>query len=171
MIAALWKYNVLQDDADDMPEAIENKLFERSFGIVEVLLKLYILTQNRILLLNTRKSSAAERKMTPEAIDFIFDEFFKNMEPILKTLHKGDMDALRKLEDIAMPENLAELMWKVRDDIDDDEDCLDAGELRQQDLNATVAENMSYAGKDMPPVAKGIAQRLIDNTTPKGNPA
>lgn len=171
MIAALWRYNVLQDDADDIPEAIEDKLFERSFGIVEVLLKLYILTQNRILLLNTRKSSAAERKMTPEAIDFIFDEFFKNMEPILKTLHKGDMDALRKLEDIAMPENLAELMWKVRDDIDDDEDCLDAGELQQQDLNATVAENMSYAGEDMPPVAKDIAQSIIDNATPKGSPA
>ncbi len=107
--------------------------------------------------------------MPPEAIDFIFDEFFKNMEPILKTLHKGDMDALRKLEDIAMPDNLAELMWKVRDDIDDDEDCLDAEEQQQQDLNAAVAENMSYAGEDMPPVAKDIAQSIIDNTSPKGN--
>ncbi len=168
MITELWKYNLLQDDADGMPEAVEDKLFERSFGIVEVLLKLYILTQNRILLLNSRKKAAAERKMTPEAIDFIFEEFFKNMAPILKTLHKGDLDALRKLEDIAMPENLAELTAKMHADIDSDEgDVLDENELQKQDLKAAVSGNVAFAGDALPQVAKDIARGILVDEEPK----
>ncbi len=118
LTAELWKCSLLQGDADEMPEEIEEKLFERSFGIVEVLLKLFILTKNRILMHSPRKNAGTARKMTPEAIDCIFEAFFKNMEPILTKLHKGDMDALRKLEDFAMPENLEELTAQMRAEID-----------------------------------------------------
>lgn len=115
--AELWKCSLLRDDAAEMPEEIEEKLFERSFGIVEVLVKLFILTQNRILMLSPRKNAGTARKMTPEAIDCIFEAFFKIMEPILTKLRKGDMDALRKLEDIAMPDNIEELTAQMRAEI------------------------------------------------------
>ena len=39
------------------------------------------------------------------------------MEPILTKLRKGDMDALRKLEDIAMPDNIEELTAQMRAEI------------------------------------------------------
>lgn len=169
--AELWKYNLLQNDADGMPEEIEEKLFERSFGIVEVLLKLYILTQNRILLLTSRKNSGTARKMTPEAIDYIFEEFFKNMEPILTKLHKGDMDALRKLEDIAMPDNLEELTAQMRAEIDLEHEDLDEDELQKQDLQDSISGNMAYAGEDVPPVAKNIAEGIINGEAPEKEPA
>ena len=171
MTTELWKYNLLQDDADAMPEEIEDKLFERSFGIVEVLLKLYILTQNRILLLSARKDASTTRKMTPEAIDYIFKEFFSNLEPILKKLHKGDMDALRKLEDIALPDNLEELTAQMRAEIDLEYEDLDEDELQRQDLQESLAENLAYAGADMPQVAQDIAQGIIDGESPKGSSA
>lgn len=171
MTTELWKYNLLQDDADAMPEEIEDKLFERSFGIVEVLLKLYILTQNRILLLSARKDASTTRKMTPEAIDYIFKEFFSNLEPILKKLHKGDMDALRKLEDIALPDNLEELTAQMRAEIDLEYEDLDEDELQRQDLQESLAENLAYAGADMPQVAQDIAQGIIGGESPKGSSA
>ena len=162
-VTALWHCSMLQQDPESIPEEIEDKLFECSFGIVEILLKLYILTQNRILYLTARKQSTTEKRLTVEAIDHVFHEYFENMEPILGKLHKGDLKALLELEDIVMPASLEEITSQMRVEIsqeDVEEDAAD-DELRRSDVKSAIAGSLQYAGDGLPPVAQKIAEELI----------
>lgn len=155
----LWKYSRLQQDPDEIPPEVEKRLFRYSYGIVEVLLKLYILTQARILMVSARPSGATESRMTPEALDHVFEEFFQNMRPILDKLHQGDQNALLKLEDIAMPESLEEATADMKFDSDDE---LSEADLRRRDLKETIEGGLDYAGEDLPPIAQEIGRSLIE---------
>lgn len=162
-VTELWRFSMLHQDPESIPEEIEDKLFECSFGIVEILLKLYILTQNRILYLTARKHSTTEKKLTVEAIDHVFHEYFENMEPILGKLHKGDLKALLELEDIVMPASLEEITSQMRLEIsqEDVEEDAAGDELRRRDVKSAIVGSLQYAGDGLPPVAQKIAEDLI----------
>ena len=48
-IRELWKYNILPEEELDIPAEIEQKLYDLSQGIPDLLLKLFILAQVRTL--------------------------------------------------------------------------------------------------------------------------
>lgn len=167
LIRGLWKCNRLKHDAEEVPKEIEEKLYEHSFGIVELLLKLFILAQTRVLLVSACKDRPTEQKLTPEAIDYIFNEYFQNVKPILDKLHKGDVEALLKLDDIVMPESIDEVISEIKADLYEDVDSeLDPAALRKADVEDSIRSGMEYAGDALPDVAKDIAQSLINHETP-----
>ena len=163
MICGLWNCNRLKHDAEVMPKNIEEKLYECSFGIVEILLKLFILAQTRVLLVSARNKDI-EQKLTPEVIDYIFEEYFENVKPILAKLHKGDVDALLKLEDIAMPESIDSVISDIKAEVAEEIDTeIDPASLRRADANDAIRSGLEYAGEALPDIAKDIARGLIND--------
>jgi len=158
IITELWNLSLLKGDAEGIPQDVEDKLFECSGGIIEILLKLFILTQNRILLVTTRKNDSTPERMTAQGIESVFNEFFQNMKPILAKMRNGDMNEILKMEDIAMPVSLDELTWEMRATIEEEEEGLDELAMREKDLQSTLNGMSNFSKDEMPP----ITQELVD---------
>ncbi len=145
-----------------MPQAVEDKLFEKSCGIVEVLLKLYILAQIRVLVLGFRRKVKISPALTPEVFDHIFEEYFQNLKPVLEKVRRGDSEALLKLEDIVMPQDIGSLISEMKHDMDGEGEAIyDEEELQKKDVADAITGSMAFVGDSLPPVADDIARNLL----------
>ncbi len=162
-VTELWRCSMLRQDPEVIPKEIEDKLFACSFGIVEILLKLYVLAQNRILYLTARRHDATERRLTAETIEHVFHGYFETVEPILAKLHKGERKALLELEGIVPPASLKEAASQMRAEISNEagDEAVAEDELRRSDVKSAIAGSLQYAGNDLPPVAQKIARDLV----------
>lgn len=158
-MSELWLYNCLSEDETQMPEEIGRKLYECSCGIIDILLKLFILTQMRVLVL-TARNAQIPKKLTAPLIEAIFEEFFQNFKPIQYKLLRGDKTAILKLEDISMPEEMSGMIEQMQDQID--EALMDR--LTDEDAEAKKALNasMAYAGNELPPLAQDIGKEFLE---------
>lgn len=165
MISALWDCNRLRRSADEMPEALQDKFYERSGGITVMLVTLYVLTQIRLLLLSSRKGVQGRQEMTPEAVDSVFDEYFSNMKPVIDRICSGDASALLEYEDISMPniDKINEIIADMSEKIGSEGEDFNEDELRRMNVEESVRGGLAYAGDGLPPVAGAIGAGILDD--------
>ena len=101
-IAGLWKLQVLKDAEPAIPKNVDDALYRCSQGIVDVLVKLFILSQMKSILYYCT-SAADKERLTPELIEKVFRTDLANIAPMIDALNNGDEKAIERFEDIAMP--------------------------------------------------------------------
>ena len=98
LVERLWDCSVLENDDGPIPEEINNALYDCSQGIVDVLVKLFILTQMQQLVYG-------RTELTKEALYAEFNANFQRVAPMIDALRRNDLEAIARYEDIAIPES------------------------------------------------------------------
>ena len=107
-VSNLWKHGVLKNDPVSIPEEIGNALFECSQGVIDVLMKLFVLSEMRELELGRETLSV-------EVIHTVFREHFKSIEPMINALKRDDVQKIREYQDLTIPkEEFESAMAKSR---------------------------------------------------------
>lgn len=102
-IRELWKYNILPEEELDIPEEIEQKLYDLSQGIPDLLLKLFILAQVRTLATAPMlKENRKPLRLYEETVEAVYDDYFVNVKPMIDILRSGDKERIARIEDLAL---------------------------------------------------------------------
>lgn len=134
-ITNLWQYYILPEPASK--EDI-NKLmlclFEYSQGITDLVVKLFVLSQMRAMVLRLKGIECG-------LIKEIFETYFKTVKPMIMAIKNNDLKALEKYEDIKMSEREYDgIIKKMKTEIDTAEDAeCSAEELSIQRITGTMA--------------------------------
>ena len=102
-IRELWTQNVLTDDKADIPEDIEKILFDYSQGIPDLIVKLFVLSQERVMSLYASKAQEKGRmKLSKASISAVFDDYFGHLKPMIDILKSNDRDKIDQIEDLSL---------------------------------------------------------------------
>ena len=146
LISKLWEFNVFKSPSRVMPEEIEAAFYEYSQGIIDVLIKLFILTQMDALVRNLKGFEV-------ERIRAVYETYFQSVDPMITALRKNDVLALEKYQDIAMVNK-------------DYNNALDA--MADELLNATADESTGDIPGETPgPSYQMLFERLGIALTPE----
>lgn len=89
----IWRY---QWTAEESPytEEIERVLYDKTQGVIDLVVKLYVLAQYRAIAIGFEK-------VTPELICSVADDEFKLLQPMLDALASGDPVRIAKFDDLS----------------------------------------------------------------------
>ncbi len=97
LVKELWNYQWVKDFTDITDEIID-VLHEESQGIVDILIKLFMLVQLRII--SVREARPGPETITPALIRKVAKEDFRMVRPMLDALKKRDMKSLQRYDDL-----------------------------------------------------------------------
>lgn len=92
LMKALWRYQWTKNKTDFTSE-VADVFYERTQGVVDLAVKLYMLSQYRAM---ANKVEA----VTPELMNQVADEEFKLLKPMLEALKSGDMLRIAEFDDL-----------------------------------------------------------------------
>jgi hypothetical protein len=96
-INKMWAYQWTRDFTP-MTAEIELVLYEESQGIIDIAVKLFMLTQLRII--SIREVKEGSEVITPALIHRVAREDLRIVQPMLNALRAGDKKALEKYDDL-----------------------------------------------------------------------
>lgn len=105
-IDELWSYRVLKKDLLQIPADVEDALYNLSQGVIDILIKLFVLSEMRALELGMER-------LTVGIIEAIYKEHFGSVAPMLDALRRNDVEALIRYEDIRLPDTNFQEAMKV----------------------------------------------------------
>lgn len=101
-INKMWAYQWTTEFTPMTPE-IEAVLFYESQGIIDIAVKLFMLTQLRII--SIREVKSGSEAITPALIHRVAKEDLRIVQPMLNALRAGDSKALEKYDDLKPLQN------------------------------------------------------------------
>jgi Tn7 transposition regulator TnsC len=96
LIALMWKYQWLKNK-NELTDAISSTLYDLSQGVIDILIKLYVLSQWRAMITGVERLSAS-------LINKVYEDELKPVHLMLKALKSGDPEQINKYGDLVMPE-------------------------------------------------------------------
>ncbi len=100
LMGKLREYQILRDESPRIPENVEDAFYRNSQGSIDVLLKLFVLSQMKAILKFCTRESAAER-LTPNLIDEVARTDLADIAPLIRALRNGDEKHIDRPEDHA----------------------------------------------------------------------
>lgn len=97
VVTKLWEYQWLSTYTP-LTEELINTLHEETQGIVDILIKLFMIVQMRII--SVHEVRKGTETITPNAIRQVAKDVLKMVQPMLDALRNGDMKALMKYDDL-----------------------------------------------------------------------
>lgn len=94
-MARLWQCNVLKNSESSIPKEISEAFYTYSQGIVDIAIKLFILSQMHALYVG-------EEALTKGIIEEAFDDYCRNIKPMIDGIRSGNPRVLEQYEDITM---------------------------------------------------------------------
>jgi len=104
LINEIWDYNWLKKQPE-LNDEIINILYHESQGIIDAVIKIYILAQCRAI-------NDGSETITTDLIKLVARQDLVNMRPMLEALKSGDLSEIAKYGDI-MPVNFDDIRQKV----------------------------------------------------------
>jgi len=114
----LWKFQWLQQREELLSDEIRDCLFDLSQGVLDIVVKLFVLAQIRAIATRT------ERITTP-LLRRVYHDELKPVHPMLDALRSGDADRIAEFSDLKIPDmdmkilKLSEAISVDNDDIDE----------------------------------------------------
>ncbi len=157
LIKRLWKYQWLANKGALTQEIID-VLYDLSQGIIDVLLKLYVLSQWRAMIIKTENISIGLLKK-------VYDDELKPVHQMLQALRSGDPEKIAEFGDLVMPGIEVKLLQsfqeqKIFDNYTEEQKEQPLDDKAKVILN--IAESLG--------ISKDIAIPLIENEV-KQNPS
>jgi len=97
LVNRLWQYQWVTHYTP-ITDELSDALYEESQGIVDILIKLFMLVQMRII--SVREAAPGEEIITPALIRKVAKEDFRMVRPMLDALKNKDMRALHRYDDL-----------------------------------------------------------------------
>ena len=146
-ITELWRYNTLSNDDPEIPEEVEDALYDCSQGVTDILIKLFVLAQKYVLVsASTRRTP---EKLTAKDIYDVYKEYCSPVHPMIDALRSNDPKEIERFEDVSFPKavfdkasnELTELLIKAtNDDAVESDPKIIAGALLIQNLTVLGVE-------------------------------
>lgn len=96
-INKLWTYNILDADTQQIPSEIEDALYFYSQGIIDILLRLFILSQKAAIIRSARDNL---QRLTVDDIETAFNDGFNRVRPMIEALRSRDPGKLDQFDDM-----------------------------------------------------------------------
>ena len=140
LINRLWKYQWLANKGPLTQEIID-ALYDLSQGIIDVLLKLYVLAQWRAMILKKETISVSLLKK-------VYDDELKPVHAMLLALRSGDVQKIEKFGDLVMPDIEAKLLQsfkeqQVFDEVTSEQKRQSIGDKEKVILNVALSLGIS----------------------------
>lgn len=98
-VERLWSYQ-WTCESTPLSDQLKEVLYEETQGIVDILVKLYMLVQMRLISIAEVRKKATEA-ITPQLIQRVAREDLQLVQPMLQALRDNDKVALKKYDDLA----------------------------------------------------------------------
>lgn len=93
----LWKYQWLQKATIELPEDVRETWYDLSQGIMDVVIKLFVLSQIRAVV------TGIER-ITPSLMKKVYQDELKPIHPMIDALRSGDATRIAMYSDLTIPD-------------------------------------------------------------------
>ena len=93
----LWKYQWLTKASDTMPDDLRDLWFDLSQGIMDVVIKLFVLSQIRAVVTGTER-------ITPNIMKKVYHDELKPIHPMMEALRSGDPSKIAQYSDLTIPD-------------------------------------------------------------------
>lgn len=156
----LWKYQWLRKADLTLSEDIRDRWYELSQGVLDIVVKLYVLAQLRAI------DSGLER-ITVKLLQNTYEEDLKPIHPMIEALQSGRADRIAQFSDLVVPDidrKLLQLQSKLdqkRDEFDE------VSEYQGHELSIRLHRMLVDLGQDSPllvPTVKKAVAELPDAT-------
>lgn len=94
-VAEMWKYQWTRDETP-LTEELKEVLYDESQGIVDVVIKLFMLAQFRAI----GRGGGGRELLTPRLLRRVAAEEFQIIQPMMEALRRGDKRALEVYDDL-----------------------------------------------------------------------
>ncbi|MDP1664236.1 MAG: AAA family ATPase [Methylobacter sp.] len=105
----LWQYQWLQKRDEVLTEEMRNCWYDLSQGVLDIVVKLFVLAQLRAIVTRTER-------VTPKLMKKVYDDELKPVHPMLAALRSGDPEMIVKYSDLSIPDidkKILELSAKI----------------------------------------------------------
>ncbi|WP_163528058.1 ATP-binding protein [Halobacillus ihumii] len=109
LISEMWRYQWTRKKVE-LTEELNASLYEQSQGIIDIAIKLFVLSQGRAI-------ETGEETITPAMIRKVASDDLKLVQPMLKALRTGSLSEMEKYEDI-MPMDIEDYLQHRQTKID-----------------------------------------------------
>jgi hypothetical protein len=93
----LWKYQWLTKASDNMSDDLRDLWFDLSQGIMDVVIKLFVLCQIRAVVTGTER-------ITPNIMKKVYHDELKPIHPMMEALRSGDPSRIAQYSDLIIPD-------------------------------------------------------------------
>lgn len=93
----LWRSQCLKKASPDLSDELRETWYDLSQGIMDIVVKLFVLSQIRAVF------SRSER-ITPALMKRVYNEEFKPIHPMIEALRSGDADLISRYSDLTVPD-------------------------------------------------------------------
>ncbi|WP_417275895.1 AAA family ATPase [Castellaniella sp.] len=93
----LWRYQWLTKAAPEMPDDIRDVWYDLSQGIMDVVIKLFVLSQIRAVV------TGIER-ITPALMEKVYQDELKPIHPMIDAIRSGDVMRIARYSDLTIPD-------------------------------------------------------------------
>jgi len=98
-IKKLWQYQWTAEFSELTP-AIMNTLYDQSQGIIDIVVKLFMLVQLRLVSIGETRKNTFREIITPDLIRRVVQDDLQLVQPMLHALRNKDLSALSKYDDL-----------------------------------------------------------------------
>ncbi|MDR3564638.1 MAG: ATP-binding protein [Negativicutes bacterium] len=154
LLDKMWQYQWTKKPVPFTDE-ISAIMYEESQGIIDIAVKLFLLAQLRVIYDETEK-------ITPEVISRVSREDLQLVQPMLDALRSGDLERIRKYEDIRpldTKQMVQKYMAKHRSiSLEQLQQLESTAPVQEEDILKKVLEHLFSMGID-----QGTAQQAVKN--------
>lgn len=93
----LWKQQLLNQRDEFLPDDIRHIWYDLSQGIIDIVVKLFVLAQLRAIAIN-------KERITSKLLHQIYNEELKPVHPMLDALRSGNIEKISRYSDLVIPD-------------------------------------------------------------------
>lgn len=151
----LWKYQWLRKADLTLSEDIRDRWYELSQGVLDIVVKLYVLAQLRAI------DSGLER-ITVKLLQNTYEEDLKPIHPMIEALQSGRADRIAQFSDLVLPD-IDKKLLQLQSKLDQKRDEFDeVAEYQGHELSIRLHRMLVDLGQDstllVPTVKKAVTE-------------
>ncbi|NQZ32935.1 MAG: AAA family ATPase [Oceanospirillaceae bacterium] len=162
----LWKYQWLKNRDEDISEEIRSCWFELSQGVLDIVVKLFVLAQLRAI------ASGVER-LSASLLRQVYKDELKPVHPMLEALRSNDVELIAKYSDLHIPDidkRLLDLKRSIIEEHLHQESELDKfGGNAQAKKMYNLLVGMGYQSELLVPIIEKIFREMPNLSMPQMN--
>jgi hypothetical protein len=159
----LWKYQWLNRDDTELSQEIRDVWYELSQGILDIVVKIFVLAQFRAI-------ESGIEKITVRVLKTTYEEDLKSIHPMIKALQSGVANRIAEYSDLVIPEvdqKILQFQQRINEKLDDiDDEAIYQGDESSTRLHRLL-KDIGYDSELLPTVVTQIIKTHSSAKTPQ----
>ena len=159
----LWKYQWLKQADTELTDKIRDVWYELSQGILDIVVKIFVLAQFRAI-------ESGIEKITVRVLKTTYEEDLKPIHPMIKALQSGVANRIAEYSDLVIPEvdqKLLQFQQRISENLDDvDDEAVYQGHEPSIRLHRLLKDT-GYDSELLPTIVTQIVKTHASAKTPQ----